>query len=70
MKNEKIEREIANCLETLHWEIFPLLEESKRKIIRQLFLKVEKVANAEISKNICTCITNKSGLVIEKCLNH
>ena len=44
----KIEREISNCLETLHWEVFPVLEESKRKIIKQLFLKVEKVANEEI----------------------
>jgi len=29
-----------------------------------------KITNAEISKNICTCILNKSGIVINKCLNH
>lgn len=48
MKNEKIEREIANCFETLHWEIFPFLGENKRKLIQRLFLKVEDVANEEI----------------------
>lgn len=35
MKNEKIEREIVNSLETLHWEILPLLKEDKRKTRRQ-----------------------------------
>lgn len=50
MKNEKIEREIANCFETLHWEIFPFLGENKRKLIQRLFLKVEDVANEEIDK--------------------
>lgn len=33
-------------------------------------IEEEKVTNEDIRKSICTCILNKSGLVIEKCLNH
>ena len=33
-------------------------------------IEEEKVINDDIRKSICTCILNKSGLVIEKCLNH
>jgi len=32
-------------------------------------IEMQYIVEDEI-KTICTCITNKSGLVIEKCLNH